>query len=293
MRPDGTGPGGSGSESVGADGTSRARTKTAPGDAAATEPAVAGAARDPGGDDWKQQALAEFRQWLDELPAAPAASPVAELEREQAPEVASCDLRDLFAELAALRQEVRLQNREQSRATRELAGAAARFGAAGRAPDTRDHDLTGVEERVSRAAENRCLLPVLDVRDSLVRGRDAAVRLRRASAKGGKGGKGRRKGARKRLRRMRQGIAGVIEGYELAVRRCDRMLARFGVRGVPAVGARFDARTMHAVDTRRVKRQEEGTVVEEYVSGFVRDGAVLRLAEVAVNRRSSTEKGAD
>ena len=58
---------------------------------------------------------------------------------------------------------------------------------------------------------------------------------------------------------------------------------------MPAVGVRFDARTMHAVDTRRVKQQAEGVVVEEYVGGFVRDGAVLRLAEVAVNRLSAAE----
>ena len=110
--------------------------------------------------------------------------------------------------------------------------------------------------------------------------------------KGNKGnkGKGPRKGARKLLRRMQPGIAGVIEGYELAIRRCDRMLAQFGVHAVPTVGARFDARTMHAVDTRRVKQQAEGVVVEEYIAGFVRDGAVLRLAEVAVNRLQGAEE---
>ena len=91
------------------------------------------------------------------------------------------------------------------------------------------------------------------------------------------------------MRRLEPGIAGVIEGYELAIRRCDRMLAQFGVRGVSAVGARFDARTMHAVETRRSRQQEEGVVVEEYRGGFVRDGAVLRLAEVAVNRLQGAE----
>jgi molecular chaperone GrpE (heat shock protein) len=83
---------------------------------------------------------------------------------------------------------------------------------------------------------------------------------------------------------MQPGIAGVIEGYELAIRRCDRMLAQFGVHAVPTVAARFDARTMHAVETRRVADREDGVVVDEFVSGFVRDGEVLRLAEVAVNR---------
>ena len=242
--------------------------------AAETKPGLAGAAQVASiGGDWKQQALEEFRQWLDSMTAS---SPAPEQEQEQG--TAPCDLRDLFAELAALRQEVRLQNREQSRAGRELASAAARYDAIDRVLERRDEELAAFEDRVSRAAENRCLLPVLDLRDALVRGRDAARRLRKA------GNKGRRKGARKLFRRMEPGIAGVIEGYELAIRRCDRMLAQFGVRGVPTVGARFDAGTMHAVDTRRVKERTEGVVVEEYVSGFVRDGAVLRLAEVAVNR---------
>ena len=250
--------------------------------AAEAKPGLAKAAQEVGGADWKQQALAEFKQWLDELAVAP---PEAEQEPDQG--AAPCDLRDLFAELAALRQEVRLQNREQSRAGRELASAAARYDEANRVVEARDQELAAFEDRVARAAENRCLLPVLDLRDALVRGRDAAARLRKA---GNKGRKGPRKGARKLLRRMQPGIAGVIEGYELAIRRCDRMLAQFGVHAVPTVGARFDARTMHAVDTRRVKQQAEGGVVEEYIGGFVRDGAVLRLAEVAVNRLQGAEE---
>ena len=239
-----------------------------------------------GHGDWKRQALAQFTQWLDELDAAPEEAAEQEADRDAPP----CDLHTLFAELAALRQEVRLQNREQSRAGRELANAAARYEAIDRVLERRDEELAAFEQRVARTAENRCLLPVLELRDALVRGRDAAARLRNA---GTKGRKRRRKGARKLLRRMEPGIAGVIEGYELAIRRCDRMLAQFGVRGVPTVGTRFDARTMHAVATRRTKQQEEGVVVEEYVSGFGRDGAVLRLAEVAVNRLQGAEGGTD
>ena len=233
------------------------------------------------GGDWKHQALAEFKLWLEEL-----TEPATEAEREPDQDAVSCDLRDLFAELAALRQEVRLRNREQSRAGRELANATARYDAVNAVLERRDEELAGFEQRVSRAAENRCLLPVLELRDALLRGRAAAVRLRKD---GTKGRNGRRKGVRKLLRRLRPGIAGVVEGYDLAIRRCDRMLTQFGVRGVPAVGARFDARTMHAVDTRRIKGKAEGIVVEEYVSGYLRDGAVLRLAEVAVNRLQRAE----
>ena len=233
---------------------------------------------------WKERALDDFRRWLDELEEIP---PAAEGEPP------SCDLHDLFSELAALRQEVRLQNREQSRAGRELANAAARYDAIDRTTRRRDEELDALERRVSRAAEDRCLLSVLDLRDALVRGREAARRLRKAGKKAGKtAGKkpGRKKTLpRKPFRRLQPAIAGVVDGYELALRRCDRTLARFGVHGVPAVGLRFDARTMHAVETRRVADREDGVVVDEFVSGFVRDGEVLRLAEVAVNRVQGAE----
>ena len=233
---------------------------------------------------WKERALDDFRRWLDELEEIPPG------EEGEPP---SCDLHDLFSELAALRQEVRLQNREQSRAGRELANAAARYDAIDRTARRRDEELDALERRVARAAEDRCLLSVLDLRDALVRGREAARRLRKAGKKAGKaaGKKPGRKRAlrRKPFRRLQPAIAGVVDGYELAVRRCDRTLARFGVHGVPAVGARFDARTMHAVETRRVADREDGVVVDELVSGFVRDGEVLRLAEVAVNRVQGAE----
>ena len=228
-------------------------------------------------DNWKDRALDDFRRWLDELEELPPA--VAEQEPP------SCDLHDLFAELAALRQEVRLQNREQSRAGRELANAAARYDAIDRTTRRRDEELAALERRVSRAAEDRCLLSVLDLRDALVRGREAARKLRKAGKKAGR----KRKRPRKPLRRLQPAIAGVVDGYELALRRCDRTLARFGVHGVPAVGGPFDARTMHAVETRRVADREDGVVVDELVSGFVRDGEVLRLAEVAVNRVQGAE----
>ncbi|MDE0219015.1 MAG: nucleotide exchange factor GrpE [Spirochaetaceae bacterium] len=226
---------------------------------------------------WKERALDDFRRWLDELEEIPPAG------AEQEPP--SCDLHDLFAELAALRQEVRLQNREQSRAGRELANAAASYDAIDRTTRRRDEELAALERRVSRAAEDRCLLSVLDLRDALVRGREAARKLRKA------GKKARRKKAlqRKPFRRLRPAISGVVDGYELALRRCDRTLAQYDVHGVPALGLRFDARTMHAVETRRVADREDGVVVDEFVGGFVRDGEVLRLAEVAVNRVQGAE----
>lgn len=216
-------------------------------------------------DDWKERALEDFREWLDDLPE-PAEG---EDEAGGAGESQEIDLRDLFAEFAALRQEIRLQNREQSRASRELAKAAESYETASRLIRRREDDLAAFERRVVAEAENRCLRCALEVHDALVRGRDAAAAL------------GERRGL---LRRPVRGVAGVVEGYELALRRFDRMLARFGVRRLPTIGRPFDSRTMHAMEVRRIEQTGDGEVVQELLGGFTRDGDVLRLAEVAVNR---------
>ena len=223
---------------------------------------------EPGGG-WRQRALDDFRQWLD----AAAEQPPADEEEETA--AADHDVRDLFAEFAALRQEIRLQNREQARAGRELAAAAERFDTAARQAESGDETLAAFETRVARTAEDRCLLETLEVRDALVRGRRAAARLR---------------DRRRLFRRPPRGVAGVVEGYELAIGRVDRMLSRLDVRRVETVGRRFDGRVMQAVEARRVERVGDGLVVEELRSGFVRHDDVLRPADVAVNRRDAVNR---
>ena len=213
------------------------------------------------GDAWKQQALADFGQWLDEW--------TEDCSEVNAEEGAECDLRDLFAEMAALRQETRLQNREQAKVGRELAKAATLYESVADWAQHREEDLASFEKRVAKEAEDRCLRPFLEVRDALVRGQAAAVQLHR----------------RPRLfRRPSPGTAGVVQGYELALRRVDRMLAQFGVQLLQTVGQPFDTRTMRAVEVRRVAQFGDNVVVEEFLSGFTRNGEVLRLAEVAVNR---------
>ena len=225
--------------------------------------------------DWKERALEDFREWLDGLPGPGDGEDEdgdgdgSEGAESSAGESREIDLRDLFAEFAALRQEVRLQNREQARASRELAKAAESYETAARLVRRREDDLAAFEKRVVAEAENRCLRSVLEVHDALVRGVDAAMALRE------------RRGL---FRRPVRGIDGVVEGYGLALRRFDRMLARFGVRRLRTAGCPFDSRTMHAMDVRRIEQAGDGEVVEELLVGFTRDGDVLRLAEVAVNR---------
>ena len=215
-------------------------------------------------NEWKDRILADFSRWLDELPEEDGNEEDALEETPPAP-----DLRDLFAELAALRQEVRLQNREQSKAGREMTQASARYDAMAASIKRREDDLVEFEKRISHETESRCLRSVLDIRDALGRGLEAATAMRN------RGGL---------FRRPPRGASGVAEGYEIAIRRFDRMLSRYGVQRLETTGRPFDARTMRAAETRHDGNAESGIVVEELLSGYVRDGDILRLADVAVNR---------
>ncbi len=217
-------------------------------------------------DERRARILADFSRWLDELPKGPGNG--GEVDQPDP------DLRDIFAEMAALRQEVRIQNREQSKAGRELAQAADRYDTMCALMKRQSEELAAFEKRISRRSENTCLRTFLEVRDALDRGLEAAMELRD------------RHGL---FRRPPRGIRGVTEGYEIAIRKFDRMLSQFGVQRLRTTGQPFDARTMRAMETRHDRATESGVVVGELLSGFVRDGEVLRLADVAVNRTDTQE----
>lgn len=243
----------------------------------------------PEGSEWKEKALADFRTWLEALPETP---PPAE---DPGPE--SVDLLTLLSEFTALRQEVRLQNREQNKGVlalnrfiEDFQKTEATLGSLGDKNRRMAEAITAlagefekVEDRIRNVVENRgddacqiqwkqdiektAVRPFLDVRDALVRGLKAA---RDASGHGGF------------FRATPKNIEGVIEGYSMAIRRFDRALAAVGIRPVEAVGKPFDPKIMRAVDTRPGPVEKKGTVVEEQLGGFVRGDEVIRTAEVVV-----------
>ena len=238
---------------------------------------------DAPGWEWKQGALDDFRRWLETLPVAAVSS--AACDDPDGGLMAGCDLQGVFGELSALRQEVRGQNREQSKAVRELSqasGLCARLAEEARQRERdaaamareRKEDLAGVERRARSVGETECIRSFLEVRDALARGSEAASRV---------GGR--------RLRFLPGGrrLTAIAEGYDLAMRRFDRVLAGLGVEPVRTVGDPFDSRTMLASRTVRVGGAADGEVVEEYLAGFTRRGEVLRLAEVGVNRTAKGE----
>jgi len=200
-----------------------------------------------GGDsltDWKQMAMKDFRFWLEDLPDDSPAGEDAMMD--------SCDLYTLLSEFSGLRQEIKLQNR-----------------------------VEGLEERIRQSSEKRAVMPFLDVRDSLIRGQNACLYLAEAIRELSKS-KGFFRSVPKGIDEIIEGIDGIVEGYEMAVRRFDSALELVDIRPVDAVGQAFDAKTMKAVGRRPVPDMEEGMVIEEHLSGFIREDEVVRTAEVVV-----------
>lgn len=196
------------------------------------------------------------------------------------------DLHTLFSELAALRQEVRLQNREQAKAVRQAERDDAtrrdtlqrldQVAASLRQALAHQSSLAGswkeaieaATEDARLASERACFAALLPVRDALERGLQAAVHVTRLS----------------RWRRPR-GSEAVAAGYQMAMERFDRSMAAAGIRRVQAAGQLFDPHTMVAIQARQDPATADNLVLEELLPGFVQHGgSLLRAAEVVVNR---------
>jgi len=84
------------------------------------------------------------------------------------------------------------------------------------------------------------------------------------------------------FRPVPKGIDGILEGYDMALRRIDRALFQSHVKPLETLGKVFDAKTMKALDKRPVDDAAKGLVVEEILTGFMQNDEVLRTAEVIV-----------
>ncbi len=184
------------------------------------------------------------------------------------------DLFDLLTELAGLRNEVRLESRQ-------LKGALERFGElfdalrADNAALTRELEARrDAERRAARDAERELLLELVELRDRLAAGADAAG--------------AHRPGALARLdRRSGRMVESLAEGLGIALRRIDESLARRDVHRIPALGEPMDPHTMRAVSTENRADAADGTVIGEARPGYRRGDEVLRIVDAIVNRHAN------
>jgi molecular chaperone GrpE len=226
----------------------------------------------------KEQLIERFRAYLDATDStgaetleavdaqAPKAAPDAEPEAEAA---AAPDLFSLLAEMAALKNEVKLESRQ-------FKGALDQFR---ELFDTlRDANARIADEQQQRGQQAQAaaqqkqktlLLELLDLRDRMQAGHDQCLRFR----PGWFGG-----------RRAAPFIASMAEGMAMNLRRLDETLSRRGVRPLPVLEQRFDPHSMHATELTADPNRAAGLVVAELRKGFLLNGELLRAAEVAVNR---------
>jgi len=210
--------------------------------------------------EWKIKALEDFRFWLEEMPE--------QITKQDGTVLESCDLYTLLSEFGSLRQEIKFQNREQGKAIDSLNSLSKNYEQTLRLFGERTMHMDEMEEKIRTSAERRTALPFLDIRDALIRGREAGVEV--SEQKGF-------------FVSVPKGIDGIIEGYDMAIRRFDRCLKLIGMEKIETVGKPFDAKTMKAIEKRPDSTVEPGTVVEEQLSGYTRFDEVIRTAEVVVS----------
>jgi molecular chaperone GrpE len=216
----------------------------------------------------KDQLTTRFRAYLDN--ADPAVSADIRSEQEPAP-----DLFTLLAEVAALKNEVKLEARQVKSALDQFRGLFDTLrDANARLTDDRDRYLEQ-ERKTSQKAQTDLLMDMLELRDRLQAGHDQALRFRP-----------RRMGGRA----APAFIASMAEGMAMNLRRLDESLARRGVHPLPVLGQTFDPNTMYAAELARDPKREEGLVLGELRKGFLGQGGLLRPAEVVVNRPIRTKR---
>jgi molecular chaperone GrpE len=212
----------------------------------------------------KDQLAARFRAYLD----APAAS------ADTADQPAAPDLFTLLAEVAALKNELKLESRQVKGALDEFRGLFETLTTAhDRLAD--EQQRRRAQERAARSREHKdLLLELLELRDRLQAGQASAAGYRPRGLFGRLLGRG----------QARAFAAAMADGLAMNLRRLDETLARRGVRPLPAVGQAFDPHLMHAAEVASDPARPAGAVIGELRPGFLLDDALLRPAEVVVNR---------
>ena len=210
--------------------------------------------------DTKQRLVEQFRACLDRG------------EDEPPDEGEPIDLRTLLAEMAALKNEVRLQARQFKSALEQMQALS---------DVLREHNqvlVRDLERSRSHAAEARAqaerglLLGLLELRDRLQAGMDAQTAWRPSPLLRLLGG------AQRYARSLREGSA-------LTLQRLDELLASHRVRPIAAVGQALDPQCMHAVAIEWAPQAAEGVVLRELRRGFCQGTELLRAAEVIVNKK--------
>ena len=212
----------------------------------------------------REQLLTRFADYLDGV-AAPADQGT---DTEPVP-----DLFTLLAEVAALKNEVKLESRQVKSALDQFREAFDLVRQAQTRLETGEAQRVEAERRARQGAERDLLLELLDLRDRLQAGYDQARRYY--------------PGWLSRRGKAHTFVIGMAEGLAMNLKRLDDTLARRGVLPLRVMGLRFDPLTMYAAEAAADPTQADGLVLAEVRRGFSQGERLLRPAEVVVNRLTS------
>lgn len=183
------------------------------------------------------------------------------------------DLHTLLAEMAALKNEIRLESRQFKSMLDEMRS----FGEVLRGQNERlTHDLERARENAAvgnKKAERALLLNILDLRDRLQAGVDAGAQRRPASF------------VHRLVPSDARFTQSLLEGLALTLQRVDEVLANHRVRPIEAAGQTLDPNLMRVVGVESVLGKLDGQVLRETRRGFFHDTELLRVAEVIVNKK--------
>ena len=182
------------------------------------------------------------------------------------------DLHTLLAEMAALKNEVRLQARQFKTALEQMQSLGDALGAHS---DRLQQDLDRARAQATQAksqAERGLLLGLLELRDRLQAGQDAQAAWRPTTLQRWLGSD----------QRFNQSLR---EGSALTLQRLDELLDSHRVRPIATIDQPLDPQCMQAVAVEWAPLVAEGRVLRELRRGYMQGTELLRAAEVIVNKK--------
>ncbi len=225
----------------------------------------------------RQRLVEEFRACLERVNDQRSSCDETPAGESFAPAPVAVDLATLLGEMAVLKNELRLQSRQFKNTLEELR----HFG-----NDLRQHgerlqrDLDRAREgtaAIKRHTERQFLLALVDLRDRLQNGVDAAGRPPSSF-----------------FTRLVPGptrfAASLAERQRLTLQRLDDLLASHAVRPMQVVGEILDPERMRVVGLESAAEPaslQDGTVLREVQRGFFHDGELLRVAQVIVSKKAT------
>ncbi len=213
----------------------------------------------------KAQILAEFKDWLDQLDDEP------EDDEGDTPEATG--LYQVHAEIAALRQELKVQSRNAKSSADKLESLAAELH--GSLQDKPDFDglISDLKRQVPQARRDAALPVIhelLPLIEGLQRSQETLAKIELPFLLTNT----RKEQLRRELR----------EPLAILASKAAESLSRLQIQSLARPGASFDASTMRAVATSSGSGQTAGNISEILRQGYSWRGEVIHTAEVKVEK---------